>query len=181
MEGMQFAVRTAGMLAALYVALVIELSFPGGEAIPSAIALATTVLVCLSRTRAAVFWAAAGGFAIDASSTGRLGPFVMAHGIIASVFLSVAPAARRTWWFGPSLAFAFAACAPLVIGLLARIEETTPMPPTLMFQTAVTRGLATACAATVGLMLLAIAQRLCSPARSHEPLTLSNRWTMITE
>ncbi len=181
MEWFRFGSRTAGLLAVLYAATVMELSWPADDFTPSWIALAATLAVCVSSTSTSVFWAAAGGFVIDATSRGPLGPFLMAYGLLVSVFVSAAPVGRRTWWFTPAVAFTLAAAHPMVIMLLARLDAASVVEPMVIIKATVIRGSVTAFAATLGVLMSAILQRLWSPSQSREPMQLSNRWTMLTE
>lgn len=181
MEWLRHTFRHCGLLGVLYLATVIELSFPRSEFVPSWMALAVTLALSLSPPTSGVFWAAAGGFILDATSPGPLGPLLMAYGLIASGFVGLAPSNRRTWWFAPTIAFALAAIHPVVLSGLMMLEGTQAVDYHTLLLTAFTRGGTTAFAATVCALLFAILQRLLSPSALQGPLPLTNRWTMLTE
>lgn len=181
MEWFRFGSRNVGLFAVLYAATVMELSWPADDFTPSWIALAVTLAVCVSSTSASVFWAATGGFVIDATSRGPLGPFLMIYGLFVGVLVSVAPMGRRTWWFNPAVAFTLAAVPPVVMLLLARLDAASVVEPMVIIKATVIRGGVTAFAATLGVLIMGISQRLLSPSLSREPIQLSNRWTMLTE
>ncbi len=181
MEWLRFGTRTAGLFAVLYAATVMELSWPLGDFTPSWIALAVTLAVSVSGSSTGVFCAAAGGFVIDATSRGPIGPFLMVYGLLASGFVALVPMERRTWWFAPAVAFALAAIHPVAQSLLLQFDGAGAVDFNSILRTAFVRGCTTALAATVCAMLSAITQRLLAPALSREPMPLSNRWKMLSE
>lgn len=181
MEWLRFGSRTAGLLAALYAATVVELSWPANDFTPSWIALAVTFAIAVNRTSASVAWAAVGGFVIDATARGPFGAVLMAYGFVAGFFVTLVPAGRRTWWFTPTVAFTLATVLPVVQALIAHWDGGSLVEPALLWKPALLRGCTTAFAATVCVMLYCVTQRLLSPSVSSQPLQLSNRWTMLTE
>ena len=181
MDWFRFGTRTAGLCLVLYVAAVLELSWQAGAIAPSWIALAVTLAVSVSAPSASVFWAAAGGFVIDATARGPIGPFLTVYGLIAGGFVAMIPASPRSWWFAPALAFALAAVQPVIPSVLLSIDGTSAIDLRMLLRASLMEGSTTALAATICAMLSAITQRLLSPARSEEPMQLSNRWKMLTE
>jgi hypothetical protein len=180
METMPFAVRTVGLLAVLYAAAVIELAFPAAEFTPSAMALAVTLAANTSR-RSVVLWAVLGGLLMDATSSGRLGPFLIAFGLIATVFQTLTTNAPRSWWSVPAMSFALATVQPFVILIVLRLTAAASPNGLDTALMAVTRGGVTAFTATLALLAMMIVQRITSPATTSTPVTLTNRWRMITE
>lgn len=172
-------VRIAVVMILLYVATIIELTLPEQDVLPSALALAVTATMCLTR-RSTIFWSAMGGLLIDITSAGRLGPCLVAYGVVATVFVRSATTQRNSWWFVPSVAFAFAAIQPLTVMIAARLADAPGVELTASLLTACTRGGATACAAALALLLMVIVQRVLQPMRTDQPLALTNRWDMIT-
>lgn len=181
MESFRHGIRHLISLAALYLATIIELSCSPGEFAPSWMALTATFALAISPSSSGVFWVAMGGLMRDATSRGPLGPCMIVSGLIASGFVALAPAGRRTWWFAPLLAFVLAASHPLMQSVLIMLDTTHTVDAALLLWTAFLRGCTTAFAATVCALLFAMTQRLITPAVSQEPMRLSNRWTMLTE
>lgn len=181
MEWLRLGFRHTVLLAVFYAATVTELSWQAETFTPSWIALAVTLALCVNATSAAIVLAGVGGFLIDATSRGPLGPFLMTYGLLGVLFVSMAPAGRRAWWFTPAVAFTFAAAHPVVMMLLARLDAAPVAEPLPIINTALLRGGVTAFVATLGVLLHAVMLRVVSPATSQEPMQLSNRWKMLTE
>lgn len=179
MDGLHSLARIAVVMALLYVAAVVELMVPAQEFLPSAIALAVTAAACVTH-RSAIVWAAIGGGLIDITSAGRLGPHLIAYGILAAVFLNPGTPHQRSWWFVPTLSFLLAAVRPLIVLGIAMSANSTNINATQSGLAALTQGSATACTAGVGLLLLIMIQRVWQPNLTHQPLALTNRWDMIT-
>lgn len=181
MEWIAIMGRNLGLFTVLYGAVTIELTYPTQAFAPSAIALAVTWIVGLSRPTPAIFWAAVGGFFLDVMTPGRLGPFVMSYGLMVCMLLSLASTARSAWWLIPTLAFALAAVQPLVLALIARIEAAPVIVTESLLTTVFVRGGSTACASIMALFAVTIFQRMWSSTHAQEPLALTNRWRMITD
>lgn len=180
MEALQFAVRTAGLLAVLYAAAVIEIAFPATDFTPSAMALAVT-LAAIATRRSAVVWAVLGGGLMDATSSGRLGPFLIAFGLIATVFKSLTANASRSWWSVPAISFTFAGVQPFVVLIVLRITASASPDVFDIAISALTRGGVTTFTATIVLLVILILQRVTTSMNTNTPVTLTNRWRMITE
>ncbi|HET6425046.1 MAG TPA: hypothetical protein VFG20_15270, partial [Planctomycetaceae bacterium] len=118
---------------------------------------------------------------MDATSSGRLGPFLIAFGLIATVFQTLTTNAPRSWWSVPAMSFALATVQPFVILIVLRLTAAASPNGLDTALMAVTRGGVTAFTATLALLAMMIVQRITSPATTSTPVTLTNRWRMITE